>query len=159
MSIELVRIDDQLIHGQVVTTWVKDFEIEQVLIINDKAAADKTQQTVLAMAAPIGIKVLVFDIPQFIDILKSTPIKRRTMLILATSIDVLALVENGLEITKINVGGMRMAEGRRSLSRAVSVTPEEEMAFRKLLERNLLIEIQMVPRDPVVLLSAIFNKS
>jgi PTS system mannose-specific IIB component len=157
MSIELVRIDDRLIHGQVVTTWVKDFEIEQVLIINDKAAADKTQQAVLTMTAPPGVKVLIFGISQFIDILKSTSIKKRTMLILATSIDVLALVENEVEITKINVGGMRMAEGRRSLSRAVSVTPEEEMAFRKLIEHNLLIEIQMVPRDPVVLLSAILK--
>jgi PTS system mannose-specific IIB component len=157
MSVELVRIDDRLIHGQVVTTWVKDYSIEQVLVINDKVAADKTQQTVLVMTAPQGIKVLVFGIQQFIDILKTTPIKKRTMLIFETSIDVLALVEKGLEIQKLNVGGIRMREGRRSLSRAVSVTPEEETAFRKLLERNLLIEIQMVPRDPIVLLSTILK--
>jgi PTS system mannose-specific IIB component len=157
MSIELVRIDDRLIHGQVVTTWVKDYSIEQVLIINDKAAADKTQQTVLTMMAPAGIKVLVFGIQQFIDILKTTPIKKRTMLILAASTDVLTLVENGLEVQKLNVGGMRMSEGRRSLSRAVSVTQEEETAFRKLMEHNLSIEIQMVPRDPIVLLNTILK--
>jgi PTS system mannose-specific IIB component len=157
MSVELVRIDDRLIHGQVVTTWVKDFGIEQALIINDKAASDKTQKTVLTMMAPSGVKVLVFGVSQFIEIIKSTPIKKRTMLILATSIDVLALVENGMKIEKINVGGMRMTEGRRILSRAVSVTPEEEAAFRKLMELNLLIEIQMIPKDPIVLLSAILK--
>jgi PTS system mannose-specific IIB component len=157
MSVELVRIDDRLIHGQVVTTWVKDFGIEQVLIINDKAAADKTQKTVLTMAAPSGVKVLVFGVSQFIEIIKSTPIKKRTMLILSTSVDVLALAENGVKIEKINVGGMRMTEGRRSLSRAVAVTPEEEAAFRKLMELNLPVEIQMVPRDPVVPLSAILK--
>jgi PTS system mannose-specific IIB component len=157
MSIELVRIDDRLIHGQVVTTWVKDCSIEQILIINDKAAADKTQQTVLTMSAPPGIKVLVFGIQQFVDILKNTPIKKRTMLIFSTSTDVLTLVENGLEIKKLNVGGMRMTEGRRGLSRAVSVTPEEEDAFRKLLQHDLLIEIQMVPKDSVVLLSTLLK--
>lgn len=150
MPINLARIDDRLIHGQVITTWVKNHDIEQVLIINDKVAGDKIQKSVLTMSAPPELKVQVFGVQKFIEILQKTEIKRRTMLLFTNSIDVNTLVENGVKIDKLNVGGMRMQEGRKSLSRAVAVTPEEEQAFKSLIARNIPVEIQMVPKDPVV---------
>lgn len=157
MPINVARIDDRLIHGQVITTWVKNYDIEQVLIINDKVAADKVQQSVLTMSAPPGLKVLVFGVQQFIEILKKTPIKKRTMLLFTNSIDVNALVEGGLEIEKLNVGGMRMQDGRRQLSRAVSVTPEEELAFKNIIAKNVIVEVQMVPKDPIVVLKTLLD--
>lgn len=157
MPINVARIDDRLIHGQVITTWVKNYDIEQVLVINDKVAGDKVQQSVLTMSAPPGLKVLVFGVQQFIEILKKTPIKKRTMLLFTNSIDVNALVENGLSLEKVNVGGMRMQDGRHQLSRAVSVTPEEEQAFKKLIAKNIPVEVQMVPKDPIVDLQSLLN--
>ena len=157
MPINVARIDDRLIHGQVITTWVKNYDIEQVLVINDKVAGDKVQQSVLTMSAPPGLKVLVFGVQQFIEILKKTPIKKRTMLLFTNSIDVNALVEGGLSLEKVNVGGMRMQDGRHQLSRAVSVTPEEEQAFKKLIAKNIPVEVQMVPKDPIVDLQSLLN--
>lgn len=157
MPINLVRIDDRLIHGQVVTTWIKNYNIEQILVINDKVAEDKVQQSVLTMSAPPEVKVLVFGVDKFIDVLKKTEIKKNTMLILTNSVDVNRLVESGLSFDKLNVGGMRMQPGRKTLSRAVSVTPEEEDAFRKMLAANVKIEIQMVPKDSVVMLETLLN--
>ena len=157
MPINVARIDDRLIHGQVITTWVKNYDIEQVLVINDKVADDKVQQSVLTMSAPPGLKVLVFGVQQFIEILKKTPIKKRTMLLFTNSIDVNALVEGGLSLEKVNVGGMRMQDGRHQLSRAVSVTPEEEQAFKNLIAKNIPVEVQMVPKDPIVDLKSLLN--
>ncbi len=157
MPINVARIDDRLIHGQVITTWVKNYDIEQVLVINDKVAGDKVQQSVLTMSAPPGLKVLVFGVQQFIEILKKTPIKKRTMLLFTNSIDVNALVEGGLSLEKVNVGGMRMQDGRHQLSRAVSVTPEEEQAFKNIIAKNIPVEVQMVPKDPIVYLQSLLN--
>ena len=86
MPINVARIDDRLIHGQVITTWVKNYNIEQVLVINDKVANDKVQQSVLTMSAPPELKVLVFGVQQFIEILKKTLIKKRTMLLFTNKI-------------------------------------------------------------------------
>ncbi|WP_333987079.1 PTS sugar transporter subunit IIB [Providencia huaxiensis] len=157
MSINVARIDDRLIHGQVITTWVKNFDIEQVIIVNDKVANDTVQQSVLTMAAPPDLKVVVFGVDKFIEVLKKAEIKRRTMLLFTNSIDVNKLVESGLKLEKLNVGGMRMQEGRRNLSRAVAVTPEEEHAFRSLINNNVAVEIQMVPKDPIVELKTLLN--
>lgn len=54
MSIEFVRIDDRLVHGQVVTTWLKKYDIEQVIIVNDRISEDKTRQSILKISAPVG---------------------------------------------------------------------------------------------------------
>ncbi|MGC0124905.1 PTS system mannose/fructose/N-acetylgalactosamine-transporter subunit IIB [Providencia sp. 2024EL-00811] len=157
MPINVARIDDRLIHGQVITTWVKNFDIEQVIIVNDKVANDTVQQSVLTMAAPPDLKVVVFGVDKFIEVLKKEEIKRRTMLLFTNSIDVNRLVESGLKLEKLNVGGMRMQEGRRNLSRAVAVTPDEEQAFRSLINNNVTVEIQMVPKDPIVELKTLLN--
>ena len=146
-NIELVRIDDRMLHGQVVSTWLKDYSIEQVLIINDKAANDPIQKSVAGLAAPKEVKVHLFGVDQFIDKMKKTPIKRKTMLIFTTSTDVLKLVENGLDIKEVNVGGMRYNENRKKLSKAVSVTQEEEEAFKKLIEKDIKVFIQMIPKS------------
>lgn len=157
MPINVARIDDRLIHGQVITTWVKNFDIEQVIIVNDKVANDTVQQSVLTMVAPPDLKVVVFGVDKFIEVLKKAEIKRRTMLLFTNSIDVNRLVESGLKLEKLNVGGMRMQEGRRNLSRAVAVTPDEEQAFRSLINNNVAVEIQMVPKDPIVELKTLLN--
>ena len=151
MGVKLVRIDDRLIHGQVATTWIKNYEIEQVLIINDKAANDPIQKSVVGLAAPPGVKVMIFGVNQFINILKKSEIKKSTMLLFTTSTDVLKIVESGLvDIKEENAGGMRFNDTRKRLTKAISVTPEEEQAFVKMMDKGIKINVQMVPKDTSV---------
>lgn len=141
------RIDDRLIHGQVVTTWVNLHKIEQIIVLNDKVADDQTQKNILALAAPQGVLVKAFNIKKFGEVIKKTEIKRRTMLLFTTSVDVLEAVNYEVPITELNVGGMRFQEGREKITKALSVTPDERDAFKQLLEKGLDITIQMVPND------------
>lgn len=141
------RIDDRLIHGQVVTTWVNIKKIEQIIVVNDKVAEDKIQKNILNMAAPQGVKVHTFGVEKFADVYKTTPIKKRTMLLFTNSIDVDRVVELGVDIKELNIGGMRYQEGRKQLTKALSVTPEEEKAFHNLMDKGVDITIQMVPND------------
>lgn len=141
------RIDDRLIHGQVVTTWVNVKNIESIIVVNDKVANDKVQKNILTMAAPQGIKVHAFGVEQFANIYKKQPINKRTMLLFTNSIDVNNLVNLGVEITELNIGGMRFLEGRKQLTKALSVTPEEEQAFKELVDKGVDVTIQMVPND------------
>lgn len=149
------RIDDRLIHGQVVTTWVNIHKIEQIIVLNDKVANDKIQKNILSMAAPQGIKVRAFTIDKFAEVLTKTEIKRRTMLLFTTSIDVLDAVEKGVPINELNVGGMRYEEGRERLTKSLSVTPKERDAFKRLLDRDIDITVQMVPNDEKIKLEEV----
>lgn len=150
MAIELVRIDDRLIHGQVATTWTRNYEIEQILIINDEAKNDPVQHSVANFAVPAGVKVVIFGVKQFAEVMKKSEIKRRTMLLFTNPIDIKFLVEQGLEISEVNAGGMRFKDGRRRLEKAISVTDEEHAAFLDLIDKGIHINVQMVPKDPRV---------
>lgn len=112
------RIDDRLIHGQVVTTWVNVKNIESIIVVNDKVAGDKIQKNILAMAAPAGIKVHAFGVKQFADITKKQPIKKRTMLLFTNSIDVLELVNYGVEIPGLNIGGMEISGRQKTVNKS-----------------------------------------
>ncbi|WP_291649742.1 PTS sugar transporter subunit IIB [Clostridium sp.] len=150
MSIKLVRIDDRLIHGQVCSTWIGDYGIEQVLIINDKVSKDPVQKSVVGLAAPSGVRVLVFGVNQFIEVIKKNPIKKDTLLLFTTSTDVLKVVNGGLNIDRVNAGGMRYNETRKKLTKSISVTPEEENAFKELVNKGIEVFIQMVPKDDIL---------
>lgn len=157
MSIVFSRIDDRLIHGQVMTTWVNLHNVEQIIVLNDRVAQDQTQKSILNMAAPPGIAVKVFPVEKFGQILKKTTITRRTMLLFTNSEDVLLAVKAGVPITELNVGGMRYHEGREKLTKSVAVTESELDAFKELLARNLEVTIQMVHNDERVLLEEVLK--
>ncbi|MGP5431856.1 PTS system mannose/fructose/N-acetylgalactosamine-transporter subunit IIB [Enterococcus malodoratus] len=150
MAIELVRIDDRLIHGQVATTWTRNYDIEQILIIDNKTKNDPLQASVANFAVPPGVKVIIFGVAQFAEVMKKTEIKKRTMLLFTTPVDILQLVNEGLKISEVNAGGMRFRDGRKRLSKAISVTEEEDQAFSELMDKNIHINVQMVPKDPRV---------
>ncbi|CIV70346.1 PTS system transporter subunit IIB [Streptococcus pneumoniae] len=97
MSIEFVRIDDRLVHGQVVTTWLKKYDIEQVIIVNDRISEDKTRQSILKISAPVGLKIVFFSVKRFVEVLNSVPIKKRTMLIYTNPKDVYDSIEGNLK--------------------------------------------------------------
>lgn len=148
MAVELVRIDDRLIHGQVATTWTRNYEIEQILIIDDKTRNDPVAQSVANYAVPAGVKVMIFGVDQFANVMKKTEIKKRTMLLFTNPIDILKLVNDGLQIKEVNAGGMRFNEKRKRLSKAISVTEAEDQAFQELMDKGIHINVQMVPKDP-----------
>lgn len=147
MPISLVRVDDRLIHGQVVTTWVSQFDIEQILIINDEIAQDDVQKKVFAMTVPEGIKLRTFGVEQFVGIAAKNPIKRRTLIILTNPIDALTLYKGNVHFEKLNLGGMKFKGDRKQYTKAISLTDEEKSAVKALGEDGVDVSVQMVPSD------------
>ena len=56
-NVLLARVDDRLIHGQVMTAWMKLLPAKEIIVIDNKVAKDEFMITVLEMAAPTGVKV------------------------------------------------------------------------------------------------------
>lgn len=150
MSVKLCRIDDRLIHGQVVTTWVNVCQIEQVIILNEAVANDSIQSNVLKMSSPPNIKLHIFSVEKFLKIIEKNPISRNTMLIFSSPFDVEKLVDAGYPIPKLNVGGIRGNAEREQLTKAVSLTSAEKETFKKLINQGIDVEIQMVPSESII---------
>lgn len=147
MPIQLVRIDDRLIHGQVVTTWVKQHNIEQILIINDEISKDEMQKSVFDLMAPDGVSVRVFGVDKFAEVYQKTKIKRRTLILLTNPEDAFRLVSSKVEIPKLNIGGMKYTANRKQYTKAVSLTDKEKDYLKELNKLGTEVFIQMVPTD------------
>lgn len=71
-NIVFIRIDDRLIHGQVITAWSKIVLADRILVIDDEVASDPFMTKVLKIAAPSSVKVDVYDIKEAIEFLKTS---------------------------------------------------------------------------------------
>lgn len=157
MAIKLARIDDRLVHGQVTTTWIRQFGIEQIIIINDALAKDQVQSAVLQLAAPAGVRVLMFEVEKFIDIYNANPIKKTTMLIYTNPFDVLKTIEGGVVIPYLNLGGMKFIPGKVQITKAVSMDERDKETFKKIIAKGVRVEVQMVPGDKKILLEELLK--
>lgn len=146
MSVKLVNIDDRLIHGQVATTWVKDYGIESIIIVNDAVANDPVQKSVAGLAVP-NIKVNIFEVEKFLSVIKKTEIKKVTMVLFTNPMDALTCRNNGLDFDYLNVSGMRYNEQRTRLHKNMSVTEEEKLAFDALIDQGVAVWMQTTTRD------------
>ena len=148
VNIVLARIDDRLIHGQVMTAWVKSTFGNRIIIVDDTVAKDDFIQRVLKMSAPPGIKVEVYSIDTGADILMEAPKDGEKVIVLAKYPKTLeGLVDKGVVIKELIVGGMGAAPGRKKLYRNISTSQEEKDIFSRLIQKGVEVNIRIVPDD------------
>lgn len=148
MNIVLARIDDRLIHGQVVTVWTKETRCERIIVCNDEVAGDEIRKTLLTQVAPPGMKASVVDVEKAIRVYQNPKYaETRALLLFTNPADVLRMVEKGVSIKSINIGGMSFKEGKKQITKAISIDDHDRECFQKLNELGIELEIRKVPTD------------
>jgi PTS system mannose-specific IIB component len=148
MKICLARIDDRLIHGQVATVWVKEVGCNKIIACSDEVAADQLRKTLLLQVTPPGIKAYVLPVDKAIEVHKNPKYSDfKTLYLFTNPTDVLRMVEGGVDITSVNVGGMCYKDGKVLITGAVSVDKKDVEAFRKLHAKGIELEIRKVASD------------
>ncbi|MFA3761349.1 PTS mannose transporter subunit IIAB [Yersinia sp. 2544 StPb PI] len=148
MKIGLVRIDDRLIHGQVATRWTKETNVNRIIVVSDEVAADKMRSTLLKQVAPPGVTAHVVDVEKAIRVYDNPKYaKDRVMLLFTNPTDVVRVVEGGVDIKSVNIGGMAFRQGKTQVNNAVSVDEKDIEAFNKLNARGIELEVRKVSSD------------
>lgn len=148
MTVLLVRIDDRLVHGQVVEGWLKSLRVSHVVVASDAVAADETQKALYLLAIPQGIRLSCLTVAETAQAWKGGAWKNDKVLVLASSSqDALRLLENGAPLKSINVGGLHFREGRTQVLRAVSLSDPDVESLRALAARGVILEARPLPLD------------
>ena len=159
MKIGLARIDDRLIHGQVATRWTKETNVSRIIVVSDEVAADHVRSTLLKQVAPPGVPAHVVDVEKMIRVHNNPAYGRdRVMLLFTNPTDVVRLVENGVNITSVNIGGMAFRQGKTQITNAVSVDEKDIEAFKKLDARGIELEVRKVSSDSRLKMMELINK-
>ncbi|WP_256864853.1 PTS system mannose/fructose/N-acetylgalactosamine-transporter subunit IIB [Salmonella enterica] len=135
-TVSLLRIDDRLIHGQVMTGWVKHINATKIIIIDDELVHDDFMISVLEMAVPNHMTLNIFNVAQAIDVLsnvKDDGEDDKIIILVKSPIPVLALLQGGVNFEELIVGGMGVNEKRSRLYRNLAASDVERAAFRDQL--------------------------
>ncbi|MCS2167950.1 PTS mannose transporter subunit IIAB [Scandinavium manionii] len=148
MVIGLARIDDRLIHGQVATRWTKETNVTRIIVVSDEVAADTVRKTLLTQVAPPGVTAHVVDVAKMIRVYNNPQYAGdRVMLLFTNPTDVERIVEQGVKITTVNIGGMAFRQGKTQVNNAISVDEKDIEAFNKLNARGIELEARKVSTD------------
>ncbi|MBL1230492.1 PTS sugar transporter subunit IIB [Enterococcus sp. BWB1-3] len=151
MKIKLARIDDRLIHGQVATVWAKEAGAGRIIVVSKEVNEDTIRKTLVKQAAPPGIKVNIVDVEKAIKVFNNPKYDEETVFYLFTNpSEVFELVEGGVPITSINIGGMQFKTGKTQITKAISVSAEDVEAFKKLKRAGVELDCRVVATDPKI---------
>ncbi|HEU4641662.1 MAG TPA: PTS sugar transporter subunit IIB [Gemmatimonadaceae bacterium] len=146
MSIELFRIDDRLIHGQVVVGWGQPMNLGFIALVDDEVATSDWEQELYRMGVPPEMDVFFATVEQAVGSLDAWRADQRPGILLTGDIETMRrLVERGRGIKAVNVGGIHHRAGRVERLRYVYLTTEEEAALRALEARGVAVTAQDVP--------------
>lgn len=149
MNISLLRIDSRLIHGQVATSWAKSVKCEAIFAVSDEVADDPIRRDLLLQVAPEHLKSYVIPVEKAIKVYHNPKYAGKNILWLVTNpTDIVRLIEGGVKVDKVNVGGMTYKEGNQQLSQAVTVNQQDVEAFYKLLDLGVELSLQQVASSP-----------
>jgi len=153
-EIVLTRIDDRLIHGQVMTAWVKKTRANHILIIDNEVAKDEFMSEVLKMSAPSGITITVKSLEDAFGFLEESQAKKEKFILLVKGPGIiLSLVEHGITIKKLVVGGMGAKANRRVLYKNIAASEEERAIFKKIISKGVPVVIHIIPDQKEIDLS------
>ena len=149
-NINLVRIDNRMLHGQVAVTWSHHAGANLILVANDDASEDTVRQNLMDMAAPAGMATRYFSIQKTIDVIQKASPAQKIIMVVETPQDVLRLAKGGVPFTKVNVGNMHFSEGKNQIHKTVSVDDGDIAAFRELSAMGIECTIQRVPEEEAI---------
>ena len=144
MALVGFRIDDRLLHGQVVENWIEALRPRRVVVANDAAASDPILPELYRAALPPGVAV---ELRSLVEAPAAIRAAQDPLLVLVGSpADALALVMNGVLVERIVVGGLHHAPGREKLLEFVYLGAPDRAALVELSERGVALVAQDVPR-------------
>jgi len=147
MPLVLVRIDDRLVHGQVVVGWGIHLQPDRIILCSTSIASSPWEKEIYMGAeamAPYPLTISVFTIDETLLFLNEND-KEKIILLVETPQEVLELVKNGLKVEKINIGGMHYKQGKQRLAPYIFVDEQDISSFKEISKMKIELEGRDVP--------------
>ena len=157
-NIQLFRIDDRLIHGQVVIGWASVLNSNSIILCDNSVYENDWEKELYLSCAPDYLKTTIFNVTETIEFLKTTDKDLSKTIILVNGPEVIEkLVDAGLKLKNINVGGMHFREGRRNYLPYLYLNENEINSFRRCMDKGVNFECLDVPTGNKVNLRSVIK--
>ena len=145
MSIVLNRIDDRLIHGQVVVGWGQPLDIGFIVLVDDDVAASDWEQELYRMGTPPEMQVYFHSVDAAAAALPAYQADPRPGILLTGDVASMLRLVKQAGITEVNIGGIHHRADRKQRLRYVFLSPAEEQTLREIAAAGATVTAQDVP--------------
>jgi len=146
MPLSLVRIDDRLIHGQVVLGWARMLEPDRIIVANNRIATNPRERKIYSLGVPSDIKVSFLTLDETTLELLNNLYQSESVIVLFESVrDIGMIIDKGVQLETINVGGLHHREGAEELLPYVFLTDEDREFLREFVKKGITLLAQDIP--------------
>jgi len=144
-----VRVDNRLVHGQIIETWLPFTLARRIVVVNDELAADPLRQEIMSLAIPAGVEIVFLAVAGLAAYFGRAPLDFDEALILfATCRDAQAAYEYGFDFANLNLGNLHYAPGKRQICPHVALSKEDEACLDFFRDKGVRLDYRCVPGDP-----------
>ena len=155
MPIIFARVDDRLVHGQVVQAWLPQLNVDEVMIPFRKEKEASLNRGLLRLSLPYEYNLVILETHACMRYALGS---RQRILVLAPSLRELAdLIENGLALKSINIGGMHFKKGAQKLAENVFLDADDKRILKLIHDLGVEIETRAVPNEKSVSLKEVLS--
>ena len=155
MSVVLYRIDDRLIHGQVMTGWSRLYDAQRIIVVDNETAENSFLRQVMEMSVPRGMDVKILNEEEGMKAVLSDSEEMKTIVLTKTPQAMKKLLDAGADMKQLNVGGMGYVAGRKRVLRNIQMSSEELDILNKIAEKGVEVLCQIVPDGKRIELSKV----
>lgn len=155
----LNRIDDRLIHGQVVVGWGQPLDVKFIVLVDDAVAESDWEKDLYRMGVPPEMEVRFHSAAEAAPLLDRYRTETDPGILLTGDIATMhQLVKHG-GVREVNVGGIHHRAGRKQFLRFVFLTSDEQRALRDVAALGALVTAQDVPAARAISLEEMLSSS
>lgn len=155
MAIVLARVDNRLVHGQILSAWMPSLGADTLVVLDDEAARNTLVRSAMAIAIPPDVSFEVVPVAHALEALARVPAAARAIVLVRDVTDATRAVAAGLVIDRLTLGNIHFSHGRHPVSQAVYLSPDEVGALEQLEAAGVAVELRTLPRDAPVPLAEV----
>jgi len=144
----VIRVDDRLIHGQILYGWIPSWKPVEVWLVDDLAAENQSEKSLYEEQLPGSIKGGVLKIRNAIERFAGPePHQDRILLIVKSCEDLVKLIEGGVVPTEAHLGNIAQSGERKSVNDSIAIGNCEEELLRRLGKHGIEVVIRDLPNS------------
>lgn len=148
MKLVLTRIDNRLIHGQVLEAWVPFVKANCIVVANDDIAGNPLKKMMMQASVPSQMRVEIGTVAESVALLKSSRLDDcRVLLLFATTTDAVSAYRLGLVYDRLNLGNLQADKGKARFSCTLFLNPTDLDDLELLDQAGIKITSQCLPAD------------
>ncbi|MCG1013402.1 PTS sugar transporter subunit IIB [Tepidanaerobacter sp. GT38] len=147
MNVVLWRVDERLIHGQVMTSWLGYTSATKIVVVDDELYRDDFMKEVMLLAAPGTVDISIFDVNTFIENYNKSNDQSRTLVLFKEIKHVLELLDNGIDIKEVVIGNIGPKVDRNKITKNVYLSKQELDELQAISKRGCHVYLRMLPTN------------